>query len=191
MSREVRKPEKLRPPKAIKRKGRGGDNQGGHPMSAVRGRRRSTEIQSRRKQSPAAQAARSLTCGEVMGDAHVVDAMDSMANVLDDITRYNWDHVFVLDENDVPLGRIHAVDVLKLIAKKTVNRNIAWMHSVPAQQLINLPPLTVRASTPLLKAAALLLTHDLNQLPVVDADGSLIGVIGHNHVARNLPRFIL
>jgi CBS-domain-containing membrane protein len=89
------------------------------------------------------------------------------------------------------MGRIHAVDLLKLIARKTVNRDIAWMHSIPAQQLINHPPMTVRKQTPLLKAGALMLTHDLNQLGVVNDEGTLVGVVGHNTLAKVVPRFVL
>ena len=114
-----------------------------------------------------------------------------MATVLDVLTRHDWDHIFIVDNDGVPLGRIHAVDLLKMVAKKTVNRDIAWMHSIPAQQVLNHPPLTVRATTPLLKAGALMLTHDLNQIGVVDDDGALIGVVGHSTVARVLPRFLL
>ena len=89
------------------------------------------------------------------------------------------------------MGRIHAVDVLKIVAKKNVERSIAWMLSVPAKQLINLPPLTVKTNTPLLKAGALMLTHDLNQIAVVNSDGVLVGVVGHKTMAKHLPRFIL
>ena len=77
------------------------------------------------------------------------------------------------------------------IRDRTVNRSVAWMHSIPAQQVLTHPPLTVRRSTPLLKAGALMLTHDLNQLGVVDDDGALVGVVGHNTLAKVLPRFLL
>ena len=80
---------------------------------------------------------------------------------------------------------------MKIIAKKNVERSVAWMLSVPAQQLVNLPPITVRTNTPLLKAGALMLTHDLNQIAVVNSDGVLVGVVGHNTMAKHLPRFIL
>ena len=114
-----------------------------------------------------------------------------MAAVLETLTQNNWDHIFIVDHESVPLGRLHAVDLLKLIARKTVNRDIAWMHSIPAQQLLNHPPLTVREETPLLKAGALMLTHDLNQLGVVDSEGALVGVVGHNTLAKVVPRFVL
>ena len=126
-----------------------------------------------------------------MSDANWVFSNDTMADVLDDLTQINWAHVFVVNNEGVPTGRIHAVDVLKIIAKKNVERSVAWMLSVPAQQLVNLPPITVRTNTPLLKAGALMLTHDLNQIAVVNSDGVLVGVVGHNTMAKHLPRFIL
>jgi CBS domain-containing protein len=126
-----------------------------------------------------------------MTDANWVFANDTMADVLDDLTQNNWDHVFVVNKEGVPMGRIHAVDVLKIVAKKNVERSVAWMLSVPAKQLINLPPLTVKSNTPLLKAGALMLTHDLNQIAVVNQEGVLVGVVGHKTMAKILPRFIL
>jgi len=136
-------------------------------------------------------AVRGITCRETMTDANWVFANDTMADVLDDLTQNNWDHVFVVNKEGVPMGRIHAVDVLKIVAKKNVERSVAWMLSVPAKQLINLPPLTVKSNTPLLKAGALMLTHDLNQIAVVNQDGVLVGVVGHKTMAKTLPRFIL
>ena len=134
---------------------------------------------------------RAITCRDTMVEANWVFANDTMADVLDDLTQNDWDHVFVVNREGVPMGRIHAVDMLKIVAKKNVERSVAWMLTVPAKQLINLPPLTVKSSTPLLKAGALMLTHDLNQLAVVNNDGVLVGVVGHNTMAKHLPRFIL
>ena len=134
---------------------------------------------------------REVLCGNVMQHPHSLLGTDSMATVLDVLTKHDWDHVFIVDQDGAPMGRIHAVDLLKLVAKKTVNRDVAWMHSIPAQQALTHPPMTVRATTPLLKAGALMLTHDLNQIGVVDEEGALIGGVGHNTVARVLPRFLL
>jgi CBS domain-containing protein len=135
--------------------------------------------------------ARSLTCGETMTQAHWIWDDSSMVEVIEHLTENNWDHIFVINAEGAPQGRIHAVDVLKIIARKTVNRDIAWMHGIPAQQLVNQPPITVTEPTPLLKAGALMLAHDLNQIGVVDRNGALIGVVGHNTMARKMPKFIL
>jgi CBS-domain-containing membrane protein len=141
--------------------------------------------------SERSQTARSITCGETMTQAHWIWDDSSMVEVIENLTSNNWDHIFVIDGERTPLGRIHAVDVLKIIARKTVNRDIAWMHGIPAQQLVNQPPITVNEETPLLKAGALMIAHDLNQIGVVDSRGALIGVVGHNTMARKMPKFIL
>lgn len=136
-------------------------------------------------------AIRSLTCGRVMNAPNVIGRDASVADALDKITSMDWDHLFIVNSERVPIGRIHAVDILKLIARKTVNRDIAWMHAIPAKQLVTQETITMRENTPLLKAAALMLTHDLNQLAVTNQDGQIVGCVSHSVVARHLPRFIL
>tara|TARA_B100000925_G_C22008664_1_gene475002 strand:- start:3649 stop:4029 length:381 start_codon:yes stop_codon:yes gene_type:complete len=126
-----------------------------------------------------------------MSVPHMISKNASVADALDVITSRDWDHVFVVNSEKVPIGRIHAVDILKLVARKTVNRDIAWMHAIPARQLITQETMTMRETTPLLKAAALMLTHDLNQLAVTNKQGQLVGTVSHSVVARTLPRFIL
>ena len=143
------------------------------------------------ERNPRAKAIRSLTCGQAMSVPNVLSRDASVADALDNITSKNWDHLFIVNSEGVPIGRIHAVDVLKLIARKTVNRDIAWMHAVPARQLITQGIFTMRQNTPLLKAAALMLTHDLNQLAVTDSEGAIVGTVSPSTVARHLPRFIL
>ena len=136
-------------------------------------------------------AARSLTCGQVMCAPNVLSRDASVADALDRITRKDWDHVFIVNSERVPIGRIHAVDLLKIIARKTVNRDIAWMHTIPARQLITQETITMKEKTPLLKAAALMLAHDLNQLAVTNVEGQIVGSVSPSVVARHLPRFIL
>ena len=154
-------------------------------MVSTRAKKRATAAKS------ASNGIRRITCRLVMTKAHAAANTASVFDIVHAITENNWDHIFIVDAEGVPMGRIHAVDVLKIIARKSVNRNVAWMHATPATQLIFMPPLSVRASTPLLKAGALMLVHDLNQLPVVDDDGTLIGVVSHSTMSRHLPRFLL
>ena len=135
--------------------------------------------------------ARSLTCGQVMVTPNVIGRNASVADALDMITTRDWDHLFIVNSERVPIGRIHAVDILKLVARKTVNRDIAWMHAISAKQLVTQETMTMKENTPLLKAAALMLTHDLNQLAVTNNQGQIVGTVSHSVVARSLPRFIL
>ena len=141
--------------------------------------------------SSRSRAVRSLTCGQVMSMPNILSKNASVADALDKITSKNWDHLFIVNSEQVPIGRIHAVDLLKLIARKTVNRDIAWMHTIPAYQLITQETITMKQSSPLLKAAALMLAHDLNQLAVTNSEGQIVGSVSPSLVARHLPRFIL
>ena len=166
-------------------------NEGVTEMGQSKPRKYTREDLSRMSATERSATARSLTCGETMTQAHWIWDDSSMVEVIEHLTENNWDHIFVINSEGAPQGRIHAVDVLKIIARKTVNREIAWMHGIPAQQLVNQPPITVTESTPLLKAGALMLAHDLNQVGVVDRNGALIGVVGHNTMARKMPKFIL
>ncbi len=166
-------------------------NEGVSKMGQSKQRKFTREVLSQMSASERSATARSLTCGETMTQAHWIWEDSSMVEVIENLTENNWDHIFVINGEGAPQGRIHAVDVLKIIARKTVNRDIAWMHGIPAQQLVNQPPITVTESTSLLKAGALMLAHDLNQIGVVDRNGALIGVVGHNTMARKMPKFIL
>ena len=143
------------------------------------------------KKTSRSTAARALTCGQVYSAPHVLFHSATVADVLEQITDNNWDHIFIVNSERVPIGRIHAVDILKLVARKTVNRNIAWMHAIPAVELVTQENITMPMSAPLLKAGALMLAHDLNQLAVVDGEGAIIGVVSHSTVARHIPRFLL
>tara|TARA_S200000501_G_scaffold57958_2_gene48213 strand:+ start:3706 stop:4188 length:483 start_codon:yes stop_codon:yes gene_type:complete len=160
-------------------------------MSKSRNKKLTREKLQRMSSQERSKMAKTISCRETMTDAHWVFSNDSVADVIEDLTENDWDHVFVVNGEGVPTGRIHAVDVLKLIAKKNVERSVAWMQSVPAQQLVNIPPLTVRSETPLLKAGALMLTHDLNQIGVVNNQGVLVGVVEHKTMAKNMPKFII
>jgi len=136
-------------------------------------------------------AVRTLTCGRVMELPNIIHRDASVAEVLEKITTMNWDHLFLVNSERVPIGRIHAVDLLKLISKKTVNRDIAWMHSIPAKQLVVQESFFIKEGTPLLKAIALMLKHDLNNLAVVNYEGEIVGTISHSAAARHLPRLLL
>jgi CBS domain-containing protein len=177
--------------KALKEKRVRRRNKGVVKMPQSKPRKFTRAVLSRMTPSERSATARSITCGETMTQPHWIWDDSSMVEVIDSLTENNWDHIFVINSEGAPQGRIHAVDVLKIIARKTVNRDIAWMHGIPAQQLVNQPPITVNEATPLLKAGALMLAHDLNQIGVVDAKGALIGVVGHNTMARKMPKFIL
>lgn len=50
-------------------------------------------------------------------------------------------------------------------------------HDLTAEQLMNSPAITVRPDTPVARAARLMNSHHIRRLPVVDAEGQLIGIV--------------
>ncbi len=50
-------------------------------------------------------------------------------------------------------------------------------HDLTAEQLMTSPAITVRPDTPVARAARLMNSHHIRRLPVVDADGKLIGIV--------------
>ena len=81
---------------------------------------------------------REMTCGQVMLAAHEVDEMDSIDEVVRLITAKDWDHVMVTDDRGSLVGRVHAVDLIKLIMNKRINRDLYWMEAVPIRQAVTL-----------------------------------------------------
>ena len=136
-------------------------------------------------------SARSLTCGQVMVTPNVIGRNASVADALDMITTRDWDHLFIVNSERVPIGRIHAVDILKLVARKTVQSGYCLDACHICKTIGYSETMTMKENTPLLKAAALMLTHDLNQLAVTNNQGQIVGTVSHSVVARSLPRFIL
>ncbi|DAC49035.1 MAG: hypothetical protein CL969_00860 [Euryarchaeota archaeon] len=160
-------------------------------MSLLGARKKTDTNRRSRPSKRIASEIRKLTCGQVMLAAHEVDEMDSIDDVVRLIAAKDWDHVMVTDEVGSLVGRVHAVDLLKLIMNKRINRDLFWMEAVPILQAVTQPPLQVNTTTPLMVAATLMLTHDLNQIAITDAHGVLVGYVSHAVVARHLPRFLL
>ncbi len=159
--------------------------------TATMPRNRAAEMATRHVHQRTAKEIRKLTCGRVMLAAHEVDEMDSMDSVMRTMIAKDWDHVMVTDDRGVLVGRVHAVDLLKLIGRNRINRELHWMEAVPISDAVTQPPLQVSTQTPLMAAVALLLTHDLSQIAVVDDEGGLVGMVSNAVVARHLPRFLL
>ena len=113
-------------------------------MSGIFGRAERPKRATASKTNPA----RKVTCGQVMEKPRAIRSSVTMDRVLKALTSRNWDHIFLVDDEGVPVGRVHAVDVLKLIQRKAVNRDLVWMQIVEANQLITQPPMSLSPLSP-------------------------------------------
>ena len=160
-------------------------------MGLLKSKKQNREMTLGRTTEAASRQISNLTCGQVMHTARKVNEMDSMDSVISTMIAKDWDHVMITDERDYLVGRVHAVDMLKLIARNRINRELNWMEMVPISQAVTLPAQHVYTHTPLMVAATLLLTNDLSQIAVVDDYGSLVGMVSNADVSRHLTRLLL
>ena len=126
-------------------------------MGLLKSKKQNRDLPYGRSTEEVSHQIRKLTCGQVMHTARKVNEMDSMDSVISTMIAKDWDHVMITNELDSLVGRVHAVDMLKLIARNRINRELDWMESVPISQAVTLPALHVYTHTPLMVAATMLL----------------------------------
>lgn len=136
----------------------------------------------------------------MMRSVPTVTANASLAEVVEDLVRYERRRVVVVDEQRHVVGLITDGD---LIARATqferpgIVQTI--MERVPlasaesrslqertAADVMSQPVITVSAGSSLLDALQLLLQHNIKRLPVVDDEGRLVGLVGRAGVLRGL-----
>jgi chloride channel protein, CIC family len=102
----------------------------------------------------------------------------STVEILDRLAEASWQDVFpVCDETGVLRGIIPA-DALRYL--QTAHDGIAWTIAADLMQ----PPVSVRADDELRAATTLMLANNLRELPVIDADGRVIGFLDEAEAAR-------
>lgn len=110
--------------------------------------------------------------------------------------------VVVIDENRHVLGIISDGDLLRRSQQKHHPGLLARLRNVlvgeetvtqvlpdageRAADLMTTPVITVQPDTPLAEALQLMTTHAVKRLPVVDAEGRLVGLLGRASVLRGL-----
>ena len=116
--------------------------------------------------------------GLMMVEAFTFHETDTVAAVLqrvvsgdEDFERYRGQHPYVLDKDDHPVG------VVSLRSLLTARRSALLSD-------IMVMPMTVSVSAPLDELEDLFERHEFLGLPVVEADGRLVGVVSRSAVAE-------
>jgi CBS domain-containing protein len=108
----------------------------------------------------------------------------------------------VIDQNTKLVGIVTLRDILHLVMPSSFDlvEDLDFLHDLGAtekakpsteemhwqiQKLMS-PPISAEIDFTLFHAAALMTKHDINDLPVVDHNGKLIGLLSHVDVGRGL-----
>jgi CBS domain-containing protein len=138
----------------------------------------------------------------MMTQAPAVQSSASLAEVVDLLVSHARRRVVVIDDQRHVVGIITDGDLIKR-AGETERAGLihSLAHRLPvreagkfhlgqrtAAEVMTSPVITVTADTSLLEALRLLLAHRIKRLPVVDAEGRLIGLVGRGGVLQALGR---
>jgi CBS domain-containing protein len=105
---------------------------------------------------------------------------DNLSSVLEALDRYRFHHVPVVDDRRL-VGVITQRDMLKLVhgngGALDRARDEAYASTTFVADVMRREVVTVRADTPLVDAAKMMLRSRVGCLPVVDADRNLVGIV--------------
>jgi CBS domain-containing protein len=108
----------------------------------------------------------------------------------------------VIDQDSKLVGIVTLRDIVHLVMPASFDlvEDLDFLHDLgatekaqpsseemrlPIKKIMN-PPISAEIDFTLFHAAALLTKHDINDLPVVDHDGKLVGLLSHVDVGRGL-----
>jgi CBS domain-containing protein len=144
-----------------------------------------------------------VTISEIMtGEVPTVSADMPLNNVVDLLLGAAQRRVVVVDPQRRVLGIITDGDLIRRasagersgLLQKLAGRlgrdreNGVALAKRTAAEVMTPNPVTVTPDTPLLEALRLLLQHGIKRLPVVDADGRLVGLVGRGAIMQSLAQ---
>lgn len=142
-----------------------------------------------------------LRVGDVMSaDPDAVGPDTPIAEVVERLVARDYTALPVVDAERRVLGVISDGDMLragltrlsvsvhKVVGPELVREYLATLKSTggTVRQAMRTPAVTVAPGTPLAEAAHLMHGRDLKRLPVVDAEGRLVGVIGRLDILQSI-----
>lgn len=141
-----------------------------------------------------------FTTGEVMtSDVLAVNERASFTTIARILTEHHVNAVAVLDHDCRVIGIVSEGDLLCKAEKASIDEEPspfletrrqraahAKAAAVAARGLMSTPAVTIAAKTPAVEAAQVLAQGRFRQLPVVDGEGRLVGMITRADVIRAL-----
>lgn len=108
-----------------------------------------------------------------------VEPSASLAEILQTITEAKSPCLIVIDD-DKPVGIITEKDLVGLLAQFHLDEK--EVGALIAKDIMTASPVTVHYGSPLKEAFVISQSYNIRNLPVVDPDGYLMGIIGQNDI---------
>ena len=112
----------------------------------------------------------------VVDDQRHVVGIIADSDLISRVSRESWPGVMEILVSKVPIARISGP------ARKLIQR----LHARFASELMTRDVITVREKMPVVSALALSAEKRVKRLPVVNADGELVGIVGRTEMMRAL-----
>lgn len=126
-----------------------------------------------------------MTVGEIMTcEVVTVSPRQSLADAMALMSIHRFHHLLVTNSDGKLLGVLSDRDLLGALPGKP-----DW-ETYEVSQLMTKSPLTASPDDPLASAASKMLTMRIHSLPVVAADGGILGIITSTDMMRHYQRLV-
>ena len=129
-----------------------------------------------------------ITVQDVMSpDVITVEASQTVKNAARSMAKFGISGLVVVNEGDI-VGILTERDILVRVVASGINP-----QSVQVKDLMSEPVIVVNPTMPLEKAVGLMFHEKIKKLPVVEADGEdvkLVGILSITDVARLQPKLL-
>ncbi len=112
----------------------------------------------------------------VVDDKRQVVGIVADSDLISKVSRESWPGIMEILVSRVPIGRVSA----------EARKHIQKLRARSAKELMTRDVITVRDKMPVASALALSAEKRVKRLPVVDADGKLVGIVGRTEMMRAL-----
>ncbi len=112
----------------------------------------------------------------VVDDKRQVVGIVADSDLISKVSRESWPGIMEILISKVPIGR----------ASAEARKHIQKLHARSAKELMTRDVVTVRDKMPVASALALSAEKRVKRLPVVDAEGELVGIVGRTEMMRAL-----
>ncbi|WP_424531461.1 CBS domain-containing protein [Sphaerisporangium viridialbum] len=140
-----------------------------------------------------------MNVGDVMGRVAIaVELNTSFADLVETMRRFKVGAVAVIDPDRRPVGVVSAHDLLLreidtprgggVFEGHRQRRERAKAAGSTAAQVMTTPAITVTERTPVREAARIMHDHRIRQLPVIDANGKIVGTVHQSDLLKIFVR---